>query len=106
MAVSSRGRQAGSWRQQFSKLKILLPFNVLQAIATDPNPVKVLYDKSHDQVWVLTWGDMDRTHPTLQVSTSSCIVSMSTLFRVMFSATKWPDRLKLKTPGGDSEAHG
>lgn len=28
----------------------------------------MLYDKSHDQVWVLTWGDMDRTHPTLQVS--------------------------------------
>lgn len=28
----------------------------------------MLYDKSHDQVWVLTWGDMDKTHPTLQVS--------------------------------------
>lgn len=36
-------------------------------MATDPFPVKMLYDKSHDQVWVLTWGDMERTHPTLQV---------------------------------------
>uniref|UniRef100_A0A8C5HE41 Follistatin-like 4 n=1 Tax=Gouania willdenowi TaxID=441366 RepID=A0A8C5HE41_GOUWI len=36
-------------------------------VATDPYPVKLLYDKSHDQVWVLTWGDMERTHPTLQV---------------------------------------
>lgn len=41
---------------------------MLQAVATDPFPVKMLYDKSHDQVWVLTWGDMDKTHPTLQVS--------------------------------------
>lgn len=41
---------------------------VLQAVATDPFPVKMLYDKSHDQVWILTWGDMDKTHPTLQVS--------------------------------------
>lgn len=41
---------------------------LLQAVATDPFPVKMLYDKSHDQVWILTWGDMDKTHPTLQVS--------------------------------------
>ncbi|XP_049597901.1 follistatin-related protein 4 [Syngnathus scovelli] len=40
---------------------------VVQAVATDPFPVKMHYDKSHDQVWVLTWGDMDRTRPTLQV---------------------------------------
>ncbi|XP_037544187.1 follistatin-related protein 4 [Nematolebias whitei] len=39
---------------------------VVQAVATDPFPVKMLYDKSHDQVWILTWGDMDKTHPTLQ----------------------------------------
>ncbi|XP_071061620.1 follistatin-related protein 4 [Pseudochaenichthys georgianus] len=39
---------------------------VVQAVTTDSFPVKMLYDKSHDQVWVLTWGDMDRTHPTLQ----------------------------------------
>lgn len=48
----------------------LPPLHVLQAIATDPYPVKMLYDKSHDQVWVLTWGDMEQTHPTLQVSMS------------------------------------
>lgn len=39
----------------------------------DPYPVKMLYDKSHDQVWVMTWGDMERTHPTLQVSVSVII---------------------------------
>ncbi|XP_034033870.1 follistatin-related protein 4 [Thalassophryne amazonica] len=40
---------------------------VVQAVTTDPFPVKLLYDKSHDQVWILTWGDMDRTHPRLLV---------------------------------------
>lgn len=43
----------------------------------DPFPVKMLYDKSHDQVWVMTWGDMDRTHPTLQVSVFSVILHSS-----------------------------
>lgn len=33
----------------------------------------MLYDKSHDQVWVMTWGDMEKTHPTLQVSVFSMI---------------------------------
>ncbi|PWA23106.1 hypothetical protein CCH79_00002474 [Gambusia affinis] len=41
---------------------------VVQAVPTDPFPVKMLYDKSHDQVWILTWGDMDKTHPTLQMA--------------------------------------
>ncbi|MED6268052.1 hypothetical protein CHARACLAT_018368 [Characodon lateralis] len=40
---------------------------VVQAVATDPFPVKIIYDKSHDQVWILTWGNMDKTHPTLQI---------------------------------------
>lgn len=39
----------------------------VQAVSTDPYPVKLHYDKSHDQVWVLSWGDMDRSFPTLQV---------------------------------------
>lgn len=39
----------------------------------------MLYDKSHDQVWVLTWGDMDRTHPTLQVSTQCMCMCLSFL---------------------------
>ncbi|XP_034764719.1 follistatin-related protein 5-like isoform X1 [Acipenser ruthenus] len=40
---------------------------VVQVVETDPMPVKLHYDKSHDQVWVLSWGDIDRTRPTLQV---------------------------------------
>ncbi|XP_015285016.1 PREDICTED: follistatin-related protein 4-like [Gekko japonicus] len=40
---------------------------VIQALDTDPLPVKLHYDKSHDQVWVLSWVDMEKSHPTLQV---------------------------------------
>ncbi|XP_072352258.1 follistatin-related protein 5 isoform X2 [Scyliorhinus torazame] len=39
----------------------------VQVIATDPVPVKLHYDKSHDQVWVLSWGDNEKSSPTLQV---------------------------------------
>ncbi|XP_004708840.2 follistatin-related protein 5, partial [Echinops telfairi] len=42
---------------------------VVQAVRTDPVPVKLHYDKSHDQVWVLSWGTMEKTSPTLQVIT-------------------------------------
>ncbi|XP_006501326.1 follistatin-related protein 5 isoform X4 [Mus musculus] len=42
---------------------------VVQAVSTDPVPVKLHYDKSHDQVWVLSWGSMEKTSPTLQVIT-------------------------------------
>uniref|UniRef100_A0A8C7ZI35 Follistatin-like 5 n=1 Tax=Oryzias sinensis TaxID=183150 RepID=A0A8C7ZI35_9TELE len=40
----------------------------VQTVSTDPYPVKLHYDKSHDQVWLLSWGDMDKNFPTLQVS--------------------------------------
>ncbi|XP_075400856.1 follistatin-related protein 5 isoform X3 [Tenrec ecaudatus] len=42
---------------------------VVQAVRTDPVPVKLHYDKSHDQVWVLSWGTLEKTSPTLQVIT-------------------------------------
>ncbi|CAK7305535.1 Follistatin-related protein 5 [Vulpes lagopus] len=42
---------------------------VVQAVSTDPVPVKLHYDKSHDQVWVLSWGTTEKTSPTLQVIT-------------------------------------
>uniref|UniRef100_A0A8D2K495 Follistatin like 5 n=2 Tax=Theropithecus gelada TaxID=9565 RepID=A0A8D2K495_THEGE len=42
---------------------------VVQAVSTDPVPVKLHYDKSHDQVWVLSWGTLEKTSPTLQVIT-------------------------------------
>uniref|UniRef100_A0A4X2KHQ6 Follistatin like 4 n=1 Tax=Vombatus ursinus TaxID=29139 RepID=A0A4X2KHQ6_VOMUR len=40
---------------------------VQQAIGVDSLPVKLLYDKSHDQVWVLSWGNMQKSQPSLQV---------------------------------------
>lgn len=40
----------------------------LQTVSTDSYPVKLHYDKSHDQVWLLSWGDMEKNFPTLQVS--------------------------------------
>ncbi|KAM6440870.1 follistatin-related protein 5 isoform 3-T3 [Liasis olivaceus] len=44
---------------------------VVQAVSTDPVPVKLHYDKSHDQVWVLSWGSFDKNSPTLQVITQA-----------------------------------
>uniref|UniRef100_A0A8C5P8S1 Follistatin like 5 n=1 Tax=Leptobrachium leishanense TaxID=445787 RepID=A0A8C5P8S1_9ANUR len=44
---------------------------VVQAVNTDPVPMKLHYDKSHDQVWVLSWGNMERTSSTLQVITQA-----------------------------------
>nr|XP_036860286.1 follistatin-related protein 4 [Manis javanica] len=40
---------------------------VLQSIGVDPLPAKLSYDKSHDQVWVLSWGDVHKSQPSLQV---------------------------------------
>uniref|UniRef100_A0A8B9VNS1 Follistatin like 4 n=1 Tax=Anas zonorhyncha TaxID=75864 RepID=A0A8B9VNS1_9AVES len=39
----------------------------IQSLDVDPLPTKLHYDKSHDQVWVLSWGDMRKSLPTLQV---------------------------------------
>ncbi|XP_043918004.1 follistatin-related protein 5 isoform X2 [Protopterus annectens] len=43
----------------------------VQVVNTDPTPVKLHYDKSHDQVWVLSWGDLEKNSPTLQVITQA-----------------------------------
>ncbi|KAG8439116.1 hypothetical protein GDO86_005361 [Hymenochirus boettgeri] len=40
---------------------------IKESKGVDPLPVKLVYDKSHDQVWILSWGDMMKSHPTLQV---------------------------------------
>ncbi|KAB0389054.1 hypothetical protein E2I00_020183 [Balaenoptera physalus] len=40
---------------------------VLQSIGVDPLPAKLAYDKSHDQVWVLSWGNVHKSQPSLQV---------------------------------------
>ncbi|NXR60636.1 FSTL4 protein, partial [Rhadina sibilatrix] len=39
----------------------------IQSLDVDPLPTKLHYDKSHDQVWVLSWGNMRQSSPTLQV---------------------------------------
>uniref|UniRef100_A0A663ER06 Follistatin like 4 n=2 Tax=Aquila chrysaetos chrysaetos TaxID=223781 RepID=A0A663ER06_AQUCH len=39
----------------------------IQSLDVDPLPTKLHYDKSHDQVWVLSWGDMRKSSPALQV---------------------------------------
>ncbi|KAM9832922.1 follistatin-related protein 5 isoform 1-T2 [Syngnathus typhle] len=39
----------------------------VQTVSTDPYPVKLHYDKSRDQVWILSWGDRQKSFPTLQV---------------------------------------
>ncbi|RVE64132.1 hypothetical protein OJAV_G00143220 [Oryzias javanicus] len=57
---------------------------VVQAVATDAFPVKLLYDKSHDQVWILTWGDMDKTHPTLQVIPQASVGEVHHTIRTTF----------------------
>ncbi|KAG8453867.1 hypothetical protein GDO86_000481 [Hymenochirus boettgeri] len=44
---------------------------VVQAVSTDPVPVKLHYDKSHDQVWILSWGNLLKLSPTLQVITQA-----------------------------------
>ncbi|KAJ8339729.1 hypothetical protein SKAU_G00343620 [Synaphobranchus kaupii] len=52
----------------------------VQTVDTDPFPVKLHYDRSHDQVWVLSWGDARKTTPTLQViSQASGAVSHHTV---------------------------
>lgn len=38
-----------------------------KSIGVDPLPTKLSYDKSHDQVWVLSWGDVHKSQPSLQV---------------------------------------
>lgn len=50
---------------------------LLQTVSTDPYPVKLHYDKSHDQVWLLSWGDMEQNFPTLQVRPQFTLCSFS-----------------------------
>ncbi|KAM6969805.1 follistatin-related protein 4 [Aplochiton taeniatus] len=57
---------------------------VVQAVETDPVPVQLLYDKSHDQVWVLSWGDMQKTHPTLQVISQASVGEVHRTVRTPF----------------------
>ncbi|XP_061642839.1 follistatin-related protein 5 isoform X3 [Phyllopteryx taeniolatus] len=52
----------------------------VQTVSTDPYPVKLHYVKSRDQVWILSWGDRQKSFPTLQViSEASLRVSHHTV---------------------------
>lgn len=57
---------------------------VVQTVGTDTLPVKLFYDKSHDQVWVLSWGDTQKTHPTLQVIPQASVGELHHTFRTQF----------------------
>uniref|UniRef100_A0AAY4EEW8 Follistatin-like 4 n=1 Tax=Denticeps clupeoides TaxID=299321 RepID=A0AAY4EEW8_9TELE len=57
---------------------------VVQAVDTDPVPVKLFYDKSHDQVWVLSWGDLQRSHSTLQVISQASVGETHRVVRTQF----------------------
>ncbi|XP_066244157.1 follistatin-related protein 4 isoform X2 [Saccopteryx leptura] len=58
---------------------------VLQSIGVDPVPAKLSYDKSHDQVWVLSWGDMHKSQPSLQVITEASTGQGQHLIRTHFA---------------------
>uniref|UniRef100_A0A8C9QIL0 Follistatin like 4 n=1 Tax=Spermophilus dauricus TaxID=99837 RepID=A0A8C9QIL0_SPEDA len=58
---------------------------VLQSIGVDPLPAKLVYDKSHDQVWVLSWGDRHKSQPSLQVITEASAGQGQHLIRTTFA---------------------
>ncbi|XP_021557677.1 follistatin-related protein 4 [Neomonachus schauinslandi] len=58
---------------------------VLQSIGVDPLPAKLSYDKSHDQVWVLSWGDVHKSQPSLQVITEASTGQGQHLIRTPFA---------------------
>ncbi|XP_012886375.1 PREDICTED: follistatin-related protein 4 [Dipodomys ordii] len=58
---------------------------VLQSIGVDPLPAKLSYDKSHDQVWVLSWGDAHKSRTSLQVITEASTGQGQHLIRTPFA---------------------
>ncbi|XP_030429032.1 follistatin-related protein 4 isoform X3 [Gopherus evgoodei] len=57
---------------------------VMQSMDVDPLPAKLHYDKSHDQVWVLSWGNMQKSHPTLQVISEASAGENQHIIRMPF----------------------
>ncbi|XP_012662579.1 follistatin-related protein 4 [Otolemur garnettii] len=55
------------------------------SIGVDPLPAKLSYDKSHDQVWVLSWGDVHRSKTSLQVITEASTGQGQHLIRTPFA---------------------
>lgn len=87
-----------SW--EFLSFSLILSSSPLQTVSTDPYPVKLHYDKSHDQVWLLSWGDMEKNFPTLQVSPTTNSFCLFHLFYFIFSMRnlhKFPVNLSSST---------
>ncbi|XP_053319617.1 follistatin-related protein 4 [Spea bombifrons] len=57
---------------------------IKKSIDVDPFPAKLLYDKSHDQVWILSWGDINKSHPTLQVLSEASTGENQHIIRTYF----------------------
>ncbi|NXC31747.1 FSTL4 protein, partial [Campylorhamphus procurvoides] len=60
----------------------------IQSLAVDPLPTKLHYDKSHDQVWVLSWGDMRKSSTTLQVIPEASAVQEPRVIRTPFQGVE------------------
>ncbi|XP_077465230.1 follistatin-related protein 5 [Stigmatopora argus] len=45
----------------------------VQTVSTDPYPAKLHYDQSRDKVWILSWGDRQKSFPTLQVISEASV---------------------------------
>ncbi|XP_016410877.1 follistatin-related protein 4 [Sinocyclocheilus rhinocerous] len=61
---------------------------VVQAVETDAMPVKLFYDKSHDQLWLLSWRDLLKSRSTLQVITSASTVEQRQIIRTPFEGVE------------------
>uniref|UniRef100_A0A671SNN5 Follistatin-like 4 n=1 Tax=Sinocyclocheilus anshuiensis TaxID=1608454 RepID=A0A671SNN5_9TELE len=61
---------------------------VVQAVETDAMPVKLFYDKSHDQLWLLSWRDLLKSRSTLQVITSASAVEQRQIIRTPFEGVE------------------
>ncbi|NXG47495.1 FSTL4 protein, partial [Psilopogon haemacephalus] len=60
----------------------------VQTFDVDPLPTKLHYDKSHDQVWVLSWGDMHKSSPTLQVIPEASTGEEQSVIRTPFQGVE------------------
>lgn len=72
---------------------LMLSSSPLQTVSTDPYPVKLHYDKSHDQVWLLSWGDMEKNFPTLQVGPTSAFI-LNAQFEYICHKSRYPTSSK------------
>uniref|UniRef100_A0A672REB5 Follistatin-like 4 n=1 Tax=Sinocyclocheilus grahami TaxID=75366 RepID=A0A672REB5_SINGR len=62
--------------------------SLITAVETDAMPVKLFYDKSHDQLWLLSWRDLLKSRSTLQVITSASAVEQRQIIRTPFEGVE------------------